>query len=142
MAGLAFRALRNHGQIAKSRLSRSHVHAEHECHALAFASGVKVDFTARILHNFLANGETHANAFCILLARRVLQLAKQLEQLISVGLADSSPLVNDMDFKELSATIVAGFNLDGLVVRKFESVFRQVNQDLLEADLIAEEMIG
>ena len=125
-------------QLVRVRLWRQgHWYLEEEGRALVLSLREHFNLPATILDNLLADCESHAEAVGVWIFGS-LHLPEQCEQLLHLIQLYSLACVANLNLQLLSIVVVGSLNLDVPFVGKFERVFCEINEDLLQSDLIAD----
>ena len=116
-----------------------HLHAELEGGAEVLTRRVAAYLTSALINDQLADGQAHADTLNVVLSCPS-QLAEELEELVYIVCMDSATLIYHTHAKKCLDFVVEGFKRHWLLVAELESVLRQVNEYLLEANLISDEL--
>ena len=117
-----------------------HLHTELEGAAEVLTRRLAAYLTSALINDQLADGQAHADALNVLFSCSS-QLAEELEELVHIVCMNSTTLIDHMHAKKFFSFVVEGLQRHWLPVAELESVFRQVNEYLLESNLIANERI-
>ena len=120
--------------------AKLHLHAELEGGAEVLTRRVAAYLTSALINDQLADGQAHADALNVVLSCPS-QLAEELEELVHIVCMDSPTLIDHTHAKKFFSFVIVGLQRHWLPVAELESVLRQVNEYLLEANLIADELI-
>ena len=107
--------------------------------SLVYARRFSHDLATGAFYKLFDNGQSKTNAVVVDFSR-ALQHAKLLEELGDVLSCDSNPRVLDLYHKVFLLLIVGRSQVNGAAPGKFDRIFDQVDQDLLETRFVPNEI--
>ena len=112
-----------------------HSHGEAESTALVFTIRVHRYLSLVQINQLLDDGETEPDAFVVHL-RRPVQFSKPREQLGKIFGNDAGAGVTYMDDQEIQLSLETRLDHDGSVFGKFQCVFDEVDDNLLQMPVV------